>query len=167
MLAAPMYISRVRIENIRCFGSGEQAVDLDLRRPDGSYAGWTVIAGRNGAGKTTFLRALALITVGLPGTWAFQESSMEWVRHGAAEGIARLVLLPDSRTSQTRSTQRGRPGCGFRQRPAASPSSLSFAVIAVLAFKPARMTLDTIPGFLYGLSHDQNRTFLVTRTEFE
>jgi hypothetical protein len=49
-----MYVRRIRIENVRCFRSGALAVDLDLRRPDGTFAGWTVVAGRNGAGKTTF-----------------------------------------------------------------------------------------------------------------
>lgn len=51
-----MYIQKITIENIRGFDN----VDLDLTRPDGSYAGWTVIAGRNGSGKTTLLRAVAL-----------------------------------------------------------------------------------------------------------
>ena len=59
-----MYISRVRLENIRGF-SGPRNVDLTLTRPDGSHAGWTVLAGRNGSGKTSLLRAIAL-TVGGP-----------------------------------------------------------------------------------------------------
>ena len=59
-----MYISRVRLQNIRGF-SGRRNVDLTLTRPDGSHAGWTVLAGRNGSGKTSLLRAIAL-TVGGP-----------------------------------------------------------------------------------------------------
>lgn len=91
-----MYISRVRIENIRCFGSGEQAVDLDLRRPDGSYAGWTVIAGRNGAGKTTLLRTIALTVAGINVARALQETYVGWIRRGSTEGNARLFLVPDA-----------------------------------------------------------------------
>lgn len=88
-----MYISRVMIENIRCFGAGEHAVDLDLRRPDGSYAGWTVIAGRNGAGKTTFLQAIALTAAGERNTAALQETLSELHRHGAEHGSVHLDLL--------------------------------------------------------------------------
>ncbi len=52
-----MYIARIRVENVRGFYD-ERAVDLDLKRPDGTYAGWTVIAGRNGSGKSSLLRAI-------------------------------------------------------------------------------------------------------------
>jgi AAA domain, putative AbiEii toxin, Type IV TA system len=88
-----MYISQVKIENIRCFGSGEHAVNLDLRRPDGSYAGWTVIAGRNGAGKTTFLQAIALAAAGSRTGVALRETLSEWYRHGAEHGSVDLGLL--------------------------------------------------------------------------
>jgi hypothetical protein len=58
-----MYISHVRLENIRGF-SGRRNVDLTLTRPDGSHAGWTVLAGRNGSGKTSLLRAIGLTVSG-------------------------------------------------------------------------------------------------------
>ncbi|MFC1412834.1 AAA family ATPase [Streptacidiphilus sp. N1-12] len=54
-----MYISRIEISGVKGF-SGARSVDLDLTRPDGSYAGWTVLAGRNGSGKTSLLRATAV-----------------------------------------------------------------------------------------------------------
>ncbi|WP_431788487.1 AAA family ATPase [Streptomyces sp. G9] len=58
-----MYVTRLRLDGVRGF-HGQRACDLDFTRPDGRYAGWTVIAGRNGSGKTTLLRAIA---VGLAG----------------------------------------------------------------------------------------------------
>src|SRR5690242_13897248 len=61
--ASRMYISRVRLENIRGF-SDRRNVDLTLTRPDGSHAGWTVLAGRNGSGKSSLLRAIALTVAG-------------------------------------------------------------------------------------------------------
>ncbi|HEU4410023.1 MAG TPA: AAA family ATPase [Polyangiaceae bacterium] len=80
-----MYVKRVEIENIRGFGSGERGVDLDLERPDGSLAGWTVLAGRNGAGKTTFLRAIALALAGRRVARVLQESFAGWLHHEAPE----------------------------------------------------------------------------------
>ncbi|SDI79853.1 AAA family ATPase [Nonomuraea jiangxiensis] len=58
-----MYISKLVIQRVRGF-SGPREVALGFDRPDGSYAGWTVLAGRNGSGKTTILQAIALGIVG-------------------------------------------------------------------------------------------------------
>ncbi|MEW9553523.1 AAA family ATPase [Nonomuraea sp. NPDC050783] len=58
-----VYISELVIQGIRGF-SGPREVALDFSRPDGSYAGWTVLAGRNGSGKTTILQAIAVGVIG-------------------------------------------------------------------------------------------------------
>lgn len=55
-----MHIRSLRLKQIRCF----QSVNLDLSRDDGSLAGWTVFAGKNAAGKTTLLQAIAAIASG-------------------------------------------------------------------------------------------------------
>ncbi|MFI6455252.1 AAA family ATPase [Streptosporangium amethystogenes] len=56
-----MYVANLKISGVRGF-SGPRKIDLDFaRREDGTYAGWTVLAGRNGSGKTTVLQALALV----------------------------------------------------------------------------------------------------------
>ncbi|MER6946560.1 AAA family ATPase [Nonomuraea sp. NPDC000554] len=58
-----MYVAKLVIQGVRGF-SGPREVSLDFIRPDGSYKGWTVLAGRNGSGKTTILQAIALGIVG-------------------------------------------------------------------------------------------------------
>ena len=60
---AKIYVSKLKIDGIRGF-DGRRSVNLDFARPDGSYAGWTVLAGRNGSGKTTMLQAIALALAG-------------------------------------------------------------------------------------------------------
>lgn len=87
-----MYISRVRLKNIRGF-SGRRNVDLTLTRPDGSHAGWTVLAGRNGSGKTSLLRAIAL-TVGGPGVASGLIPDLRtWMTVGSKKSSAVLQLV--------------------------------------------------------------------------
>jgi hypothetical protein len=91
-----MYISRVRLENIRGF-TGRRNVDLTLTRPDGSHAGWTVLAGRNGSGKTSLLRAIAL-TVGGPGVVPGLTPDLRaWMTVGlkTSSAVLQLVTAPE------------------------------------------------------------------------
>ncbi len=91
-----MYISRVRLKNIRGF-SGRRNVDLTLTRPDGSHAGWTVLAGRNGSGKTSLLRAIAL-TVGGPGVAPGLIPDLRtWMAVGSqtSSAVLHLVTAPE------------------------------------------------------------------------
>jgi hypothetical protein len=90
-----VHLARIRIENIRGFGDGEQAVDLDLRRPDGSLAGWTVFAGRNGAGKTTLLQAIAVALLGADTPLTQDEGRESWVRQGAHPAKLEVGLRAD------------------------------------------------------------------------
>jgi energy-coupling factor transporter ATP-binding protein EcfA2 len=73
-----VYVSRLRVENIRGF-RGARAVDLDFRRPDGGFAGWTVLAGRNGSGKTSLLRALAVPLIGHEAVYALAPDFRTWL----------------------------------------------------------------------------------------
>lgn len=81
-----MYVAKLHLENVRGFGRGASAVDLDLARSDGAYAGWTVVAGRNGAGKSTLLRAVALSLAGPVAARSLQDSFAGWIHRGAASG---------------------------------------------------------------------------------
>lgn len=84
-----MHIRRVQITDVRGF----REVDLDLSRPNGKLAGWTVLAGRNGAGKTTFLRAIALAAAGPSASRSLSESFAGWVRIGASEARVALEIV--------------------------------------------------------------------------
>jgi hypothetical protein len=88
-----MYISKIRLENIRGFRSGELLVELDLLRPDGRYAGWTVLAGRNGSGKSTFLKAVALAVAGPIAARGLQQSFAGWIREGEKIATASAELV--------------------------------------------------------------------------
>jgi AAA domain, putative AbiEii toxin, Type IV TA system/AAA domain len=83
-----LHIQRVEIRNIRGF----REVDLDLTRPDGSFAGWTVLAGLNGSGKSTLLKAIALALAGPEIARTLQESFANWIRTGEQEAAVTTWL---------------------------------------------------------------------------
>ena len=83
-----MYVREIHIENVRGFDE----VHLDLDRGGGKYAGWTVIAGPNGTGKSTLLKAIALSVAGPAMANKLVESFAGWVREGAREGTAGVSL---------------------------------------------------------------------------
>jgi hypothetical protein len=89
-----MYISRIRLENIRGF-SGRRGVDLTFTRPDGSHAGWTVLAGLNGSGKTSLLRAIALAISGPYVAASLMQDFRTWMTVGQRQATARVNLSPD------------------------------------------------------------------------
>lgn len=103
-----MHIKRVRIENIRGFGGGKRAVDIDFTRPDGTLYGWTVIAGRNGAGKTTFVRALALAVAGPRIGRSLVESFSGWI-HGKERTGSIEIHYEHHRNDQFFGGKRNRP----------------------------------------------------------
>ncbi len=90
-----MYIDHIWIENVKGFGEGQ--IDLSLDRGQGTYAGWTVFAGRNSAGKTTLLRAVALAVVGLRGADRLQESFVGWVHEGSTIARVKVGLVYSKR----------------------------------------------------------------------
>lgn len=94
-LGIVMYLTKVVIENIRGFGEGDQKVDISFERPSGDYAGWTVIAGRNGAGKSSLLKSIALSIAGPSAARALQESFAGWIRSGATTATVATQLAFD------------------------------------------------------------------------
>lgn len=87
-----MYISKIHIRNIRGFDE----LQFDLRRPDGTYAGWTVFTGDNGSGKSTLLKAIAVCLTGKDTARALQPSFHRWVRHDdlSRDSFVQLEIVP-------------------------------------------------------------------------
>ncbi|GAA1361114.1 AAA family ATPase [Catellatospora chokoriensis] len=87
-----MYITRIEVRNIRGF-RGAKSVDLELgRRDDGTYAGWTVIAGRNGSGKTSLLRAVALAVGGPAAARNLVPDFENWISVGQPDADVKVHL---------------------------------------------------------------------------
>lgn len=85
-----MYLRKVHIENIRSI------TELDWEIPAGQEAGWHVVIGDNGSGKSTFLRAVALILVGTDEAKALRQNWATWLGAEDSLGDIQVELLFDS-----------------------------------------------------------------------
>ncbi|UQA60153.1 ATP-binding protein [Polyangium aurulentum] len=92
-----MHVAKIEIRNVKGFGEGEEGVDLDLTQGGAreDLAGWTVLAGPNGSGKTTVLQAVAMGIVDSRLYFSVADQLVGWVRRGAWEAWLGLRFLPD------------------------------------------------------------------------
>jgi hypothetical protein len=137
-----VYVTHVEISDVRGFG-GRQKVDLPLSRPGGSPAGWTVVAGRNGAGKSTFLRTIALALAGPFAARSLQESFAGWIREGGE--IARVSVEVEYDNTVDRFEKTGRlpkkrffAGLQWRRLKGAEPTVEEFSKAKTMRQTPLR-----------------------------
>ena len=83
-----MYLRRLTISNVR-------AIDhFDLRFADDETAGWHVILGANGAGKSSVIRSLALALAGPREAAALRQDWTTWQRNNAEAAHISMVVEP-------------------------------------------------------------------------
>lgn len=83
-----MYIKQVRIQNIRSISHFEMNFEV------GKEAGWHVLLGENGSGKSSLVRAIALALLGFKDVYATREDWSEWLQKGQQEGNISLQIVP-------------------------------------------------------------------------
>jgi predicted ATPase len=76
-----MFLQRLRLRNIRSLGD----LELAFSHPDGKSRSWTYILGENGTGKSSVLRAIALIMAGGDALYELVGEPDDWIRLGAGE----------------------------------------------------------------------------------
>ena len=81
-----MHIRDIQITNVRSLRSHRWSFART------KCAGWHVVLGDNGSGKSSFLRAIALALVGAGRAEGLRQSWDDWLTHGEQEGEIRLVL---------------------------------------------------------------------------
>jgi hypothetical protein len=85
-----MYLRRIHIRNIRSIA------ELTWELPDDHPgAGWHVVIGDNGSGKSSFLRSVALGLVGPTEAAGLREDWSEWLRSGCDEASVSLTVTRD------------------------------------------------------------------------
>ncbi len=92
-----MFLKHLTLENVRCF----KKLELDFGHDDGSIRKWTVVLGENGTGKSTILRALALVTAGSDALTEVLGEPDHWVRNGAETCKIEALLQINKRTLHT------------------------------------------------------------------
>lgn len=80
-----MYIKKVEIKNIRFIDKFEMAFD--------NPAGWHVLIGDNGAGKSTIIRSIALALIGPEQALGLRADWRDWLRKGEEKGEILLQII--------------------------------------------------------------------------
>jgi predicted ATPase len=74
-----MYLNRFSVKNIRSI------TEATMEFAKGEEAGWHVILGSNGAGKSSMVRAFALLMMGEKEAWAARQDFAQWMRKGEGQ----------------------------------------------------------------------------------
>ena len=92
-----MYLKRVALNGIKGFDNAE----LDFRPEGADYAGWSVVTGDNGSGKTALLRAIAMAIAGPDDARQLLPDLRGWVAHGRSSGTISVEIKPDHEVDRT------------------------------------------------------------------
>ncbi len=83
-----MYIKEIKIENIRSIEKLKMTFD--------SCAGWHIIIGDNGSGKSSFIKSLALNLVGPNELLGLRQDWNDWIRKDSKQAEISLTIQGDS-----------------------------------------------------------------------
>jgi predicted ATP-binding protein involved in virulence len=83
-----MFLRRIRLHNIK----GIKDAEIDFVGGNKTRK-WTVLVGDNGSGKSTFLKAVALLLVGSDGLLELVKNPADWVRYKQPNGFIEAELV--------------------------------------------------------------------------
>jgi predicted ATP-binding protein involved in virulence len=90
-----MYIRKVNIENIRSIDQ------FQMTFPEGKEAGWHVLIGDNGAGKSTIVKSIALALLDYSDIVASNQDWNEWLQRDQPLGKIDLSILSEEYTGNS------------------------------------------------------------------
>jgi len=151
-----MHIQSVSISNVRCF----ESLQWDL--PSRNLKGWHVIIGDNGAGKSSFLRCIALALCGPREVLGLRESWETWPRKQRDSKASFIKLSFDDSQTWDKWEKKGRTvsnfylSCGFYFKKQANGETT--LVASKPKFDPARHVWSKKPGW-FSASYGPFRRF--------
>ena len=87
-----MYVKKIELENVKSF----KRFKWELKDEE-NPAGWHVLLGKNGSGKSSFIRAAAVALIGPTEALKSRTSFSDWVRKGEESGFIRIELIQDNK----------------------------------------------------------------------
>jgi len=84
-----MYLRRFTVENIR------SAPRVELSFKPGEEAGWHVLLGANGSGKSSLIRAFALVMMGEKEAYASRQDFERWMRIDTDKSVIDATVVAD------------------------------------------------------------------------
>jgi len=99
-----MYIKKIELTDLRGF----RRLDIRFDRKGSGYAGWWVITGDNGSGKTAVLKAIAMAIIGPDAIRSLQTSFRGWVHRSSQRAQVAVEIV----TGKEDGFAKGRPYSG-------------------------------------------------------
>ncbi|MGY0216755.1 AAA family ATPase [Endozoicomonadaceae bacterium StTr2] len=85
-----MYLKKIELENIKSFRKFKWELS-----DDEDPAGWHVILGKNGSGKSTFIRSAAVALIGPSEAQKSRATFSDWIKKGEEASFIRVELMQD------------------------------------------------------------------------
>lgn len=114
-----MFLRKLRIRNLRSIGDIEISFEDEL----GSARLWTMLLGQNGVGKSTVLKAIAMVTAGGEALAELVKDPDQWIRTGVRTASIEIEYATAS-NDRRRAMLSFRRGSGIRQFLALNSKSL-------------------------------------------
>lgn len=86
-----MFLKSIHLTNVKCFD--DLYLSFEAEMPAGSIRQWTLLLGENGTGKSTLLKAIALVTSGSDALSDLLTEPTDWIQYGKKECVISALLV--------------------------------------------------------------------------
>ena len=88
-----MFLKSIHLNNVKCFSD----IDLSFENENGGIRKWTLLLAENGMGKSTLLKAIALVTGGSDAITDLLGEPSDWIRYKTQKCEISAVLVTNEK----------------------------------------------------------------------